>query len=591
MRKTPILFCLLAGLFFALFSYSVSAQVSLDSLKAQLPKTSGRDKIDLQNKIARQLLYTSHTEADSLLNATIEESESLNYERGKCLAQVLRSTLLMFQSKFAEAKSAYTESIAFAERIGHDEALAYGKLGLGALYVNKGEYALGYENNIEGLKYARAIQNADLELTYLMNIGVISQLLKDYDEAEKFLLQALEIGARENLIHRQGQIHGNLGIIELNRKNYGLSIDHHRKAIGYFEKINARTQSAVAYQNMGFSYAKSGNNPEAEKAYDQSLDLRLVTGDSLGYARGLRYKAELFLDTDQLSIAQDLLSDALTVTKAYNNEVLLSEIYQLQFRSYEEQRDFRKAFEVHKEYMAIKDTLTAKANRNKLSELTAEFEFEKLENENKLRLSENEIKDLKIKQRNQQLAGALSLIVLIFAWALWKRKQLRNKLEIKEKDFEIAQKEVQLRASQFEAEKMKLVQYANQLLSKNEELEAKRDQLETKISSSLEEREEIDSLIEKLRFTINEEKDWTAFRLYFDALFPEFFERVNLKLETELTMYEQRLVALIKISLSNKEIGGILNISRNSVVRAKHRLRQKFRFEENKDLEDFLIGL
>lgn len=591
MPKTHVLFSLLVGLFFALFSYPIFAQAQLDSLKALLPESSGTDKIDIQNKIARQLLYISHTDAENLLNEIIRESETLNYESGECLARVLRSTLYMFQSKFAEAKKAYALSIAFAERIGHQEALAYGKLGLGALYINKGEYALAYENHIEGVQFARAIKNEDLELTYLMNIGVINQMLEDYDEAEKFLLQALEIGTRNNLTHRQGQIHGNLGIIELNRKNYGLSIDHHRKAIGYFEKINARTQSAVSFQNMGFSYAKSGNATEAEKSYNRSLELRIATGDSLGYARGIRYMAELFLDTDRLSRAQNLLSEALGVTKTYNNEVLLSEILELRVRLFEDKRDFRNALEVQKELMTLKDTLTAKANRNKLAQLTAEFEFEKLEKDNQLRSSENQLKDLKISQRNQQLVAAIAVIILIFIWALWKRKQFRNKLLIKEKDFEIAQKEVQLRSSEFEAEKMRLVQYANQLLSKNEELESKREQLEARISDSQEEREELDLLIEKLRSTINEEKDWTAFRLYFDALFPDFFGRVNQKLESELTMYEQRLMALIKISLSNKEIGGILNISRNSVVRAKHRLRQKFGFEENKDLEEFLIKL
>ncbi len=591
MHKTPLRISFFAGLLFVLFSYPVFSQARLDSLRALLPNASGKEKIDIQNKMARALIYISHTEADSLLKATIQQSDELEYDGGKYMAQMVRSTLLMFQSKFAESRKSYIESIAFAELINHEEALAYGKLGLGALYINKGEYALAYENHIEGVEYARAIENADLELTYLMNIGVINQLLKDYDEAEKFLLQALEIGAENNLIHRQGQIHGNLGIIELNRKNYGLSIDHHKKAIDFFNQLNLRTQLAVSFQNLGFSYAKSGNGEEAEKSYDKSLDLRIATGDSLGYARGLRYKSELFIDTDKLSRAQPLLSEALEIARAYNNEVLLSEIHDLRVKLFEGQRNFRKALEVQKELITLKDTLIAKANRSKLAELTAEYEFERLENENQLRSSENELKDLKISQRNQQLAGALALILLIIAWALWKRKQLRNKLVIKQKDFEIAQKEVRLRSSEFEAEKMRLVQYANQLLSKNEELESKRQQLESKISSSQEEREELDSLIEKLRSTINEEKDWTAFRLYFDALFPGFFDRINEKLEAEATMYEQRLIALIKISLSNKEIGGILNISRNSVVRAKHRLRQKFHFEDNKDLEDFLVRL
>lgn len=588
MPRTSILSTFSALFLLVLFSYPLNAQTDLDSLRALVSQTGGEARIDIKNKIARRLLYVSHTEAEQLLEEIIRESDELNYDNGKGLAQVLRSTLYMFQSKFAEAKSAYAKSIAFAEQIGHQEALAYGKLGLGGLYINKGELALAYENHIEGVKFARAIANADLELSYLMNIGVINQLLEDYDEAEKYFTQALEIGEVNKLNHRLGQIHGNLGIIEMKRKNYGLSIDNYTKAIKYFEELNANTQSAISYQNIGFSYAKLRNYGEAEKAYDKSLELRLLSGDSLGYARGLRYKGELYMESNELLRAQNFFSRALPITKKYNNKVLLSEIYELQFKTYEKQSNFRMALEAHKNFMSSKDTLTAKANRNKIAELTAEFEFEKLENENKLRSSENEIKDLKIGQRNQQLSGVIVLLVLVVFWALWKRKQLRNRLVIKEKDHQIAQKEVQLRASEFEAEKMQLVHYANQLLSKNEELEVTRVLLESKITDGTEEREEIDSLIEKLRSTINEKKDWTVFRLYFDSLFPNYFDRLVEYGGFELTMYEQRLIALVKITLSNKEIGGILNISRNSVVRAKHRLRQKFGFEENKVFEDFL---
>lgn len=591
MRQTPSLFCLIAGCFFVLFSHNAFSQKKLDSLRALIPQRVGKERVDLQNIIARQLLYHSHTEAEQLINQTIEACDSLNYQSGKSLALVIRGTLYQFQSKFNAAKTSYEKAILLAEEANNQEALAYGQLGLGGLYINKGELALAYENHINGLKSARTLENPDLELTYLMNMGVIKQLLTAYEEAERLLLDALAIAEKHDLAHRFGQVYGNLGIVELKRKNYGKSIDYQQQALKYFNELKAYTQAAVSLQNIGFSHAKLRESEKAILAYDQSLKLRLQSGDSLGYGRGLRYKGELFFETNQQKEAQALLVQALRIAQNFKNDVLISEIYELQFKSFKKQGNFRKALEAHIQYSSVKDSLIQLANRNKISELNSTFELEKLEDENILQARENEIQDLKIEQQNQLLAGAIILLFLVAIWGFLRRKQLSNRLKLTEKDHLIAQKEVELRAREFESDKMKLIRYADQLLSKNQELEDKKNQLENKISDSLEEKKEIDALIEKLRSTINDEKDWTAFRLYFDTLFGDFFDKLTTYSNAEFTMYEQRLIALIKISLSNKEIGGILNISRNSVVRAKHRLRQKFDFEENKDLEDFLIKL
>jgi len=591
MILTPIRKHFYTSLIFVLFIASLNAQNPLDSLRTELTNASGTGRIDIQLLMARQLLYVSHNEASELLDEIRENSLNLDYDEGLCMSMVVRATLFMFQSKYDEAKKQYNEAIALAEELDYQQALAYGKLGLGGLYINKGEYALAYENHIEGLKSAKVLNNADLELTYLMNIGVIKQLLEEYDEAENYLTQAREIGEANELNHRLGQVFGNLGIIELKRKNYGLAIDYQTKAVGYFKELNAITQSAISYQNIGYCHAKLQNYAEADKAYDQSIEYRLASGDSLGYARGLRYKGELYLETDQLSRSDKLLAQALVIAERYKNDVLLSEIYELQSKAFELARNFNAALVAHRKFMTIKDSLTIRSNRSKISELTTEFELDKLAAENDLKASENLVKELKIRQKNIQLIGSLILLVMVVIWTVWKRKQLKNKLVLSEKDNQIARQQVALRSKQFEEEKASLLSYADQLLSKNHDLETKKQELEARLVENSDGQSEIEGLVIKLRDTINDENDWTAFRVYFDMVFPDFFEALKRYKALDFTMYEQRLLALIKIGLTNKEIARILIISRNSVVRAKYRLRQKFEFDETKAFEEFVVNL
>jgi len=75
--------------------------------------------------------------------------------------------------------------------------------------------------------------------------------------------------------------------------------------------------------------------------------------------------------------------------------------------------------------------------------------------------------------------------------------------------------------------------------------------------------------------------------MLFEAAYPKFIQSFKEKVP-EATHNHQRLAALMKIQLSNKEIASIFNISRDSVVRSKYRLRQKMGLETNQEMEDYL---
>lgn len=60
----------------------------------------------------------------------------------------------------------------------------------------------------------------------------------------------------------------------------------------------------------------------------------------------------------------------------------------------------------------------------------------------------------------------------------------------------------------------------------------------------------------------------------FDNVYENYLANL-LEKHPELTSYNLRLAALVKLQLSNKEIASILNIAESSVKKAKGRLKQK----------------
>ncbi|MGB5236435.1 MAG: LuxR C-terminal-related transcriptional regulator, partial [Flavobacteriaceae bacterium] len=59
----------------------------------------------------------------------------------------------------------------------------------------------------------------------------------------------------------------------------------------------------------------------------------------------------------------------------------------------------------------------------------------------------------------------------------------------------------------------------------------------------------------------------------------------------EITKNELRLMALLKMNLSSKEIATILNISSEGIKKARYRLRKKLDISSEESLQEMVLSL
>jgi DNA-binding CsgD family transcriptional regulator len=98
-------------------------------------------------------------------------------------------------------------------------------------------------------------------------------------------------------------------------------------------------------------------------------------------------------------------------------------------------------------------------------------------------------------------------------------------------------------------------------------------------------------LIEELsEQSILTEDDWQRFKTLFGKLYPGIFEKIN-KHVNNITQAEQRMAALTLLHLTTKQMAAVLGISPNSVIKAKHRMRDRFNLQTDKEVEDFIVSL
>lgn len=580
-------------LLYLLFSVNLFAQQArIDSVRSQIPLLQGKEKVDAINSLTRGLMYTTPDEAMELTIQATQLSEEIDYLEGKVMSLINQGVVLNGKSLYLDAEDVLNEAKRLAVSIGFQRGEAYANLSLVTIQMRKSDYDKAVELSFAGINLAKKMGSVDLEVSNLINIASVKQSLKDYTNAQRFLLEAWKLAETNPEISeiRKGQINGSLGIASAANKDYGIALTYFQEALRFFETANSQAQIANVLLNMGYSYAELGEVAHALQHYDHAEAIWTTLNNQRSLAIILKNRGELMISAGQPTSAIDILNEALA-KEAFMDDLLISEIYGLLAQASERLSEHRAALNYYKKYVALNDSISDRATERNIAQMTEQFELQKLSTEKELQLQQFEIENLKIsKSRQMILVVAVVLLLLVF-WAVWNRNKLKNKLVMQEKDRLIARQEMLLQQHNFESENERLVAYANGLLSRNETLEKKTHQLEEQLEGDPSRNLEVEELVDKMHVAINGDKDWAAFVIYFEAAYPHFFSMIETKKKVGLTTSEQRLLALLKINLSNKEIASLLNISSGSVIRAKYRLKQKLGFVEAKEMLGFLADL
>ena len=130
----------------------------------------------------------------------------------------------------------------------------------------------------------------------------------------------------------------------------------------------------------------------------------------------------------------------------------------------------------------------------------------------------------------------------------------------------------------------KLNELLNVIRQKNKKLEELNQKLTDK--TKMEKADVLTSVSD----AFNSEQEWENFRISFEQIHSGFFDRL-LSIHSDLTSYELRLSALLRLNLSSKEIGSVLNISASSVNTGRYRMRKKLNLTETDDLVRYLVTI
>jgi DNA-binding CsgD family transcriptional regulator len=239
----------------------------------------------------------------------------------------------------------------------------------------------------------------------------------------------------------------------------------------------------------------------------------------------------------------------------------------------EKQGDYQSALLYHKKYFIQNDSIYGLEKLKSINNLQLEYERYKNEKEVEILTERNK----RSKLRNLALWVGLGLLVALFGAVLYAFRQKLQKSKLSRLQVE----------QELDHKKQELIAFALQLAHKNEVLED--------VKSSINEWKEsqnksMNSIIKKIDFNKNDERSWGEFRERFVAVHKNFESDIQ-KMFPDVTASELRLMALIKMTLTNKEIASILNITPAGIKKARYRLRKKLDLNTSDSLEKFIYNI
>jgi FixJ family two-component response regulator len=86
------------------------------------------------------------------------------------------------------------------------------------------------------------------------------------------------------------------------------------------------------------------------------------------------------------------------------------------------------------------------------------------------------------------------------------------------------------------------------------------------------------------------ESQWEQFRRHFESIHKSFFVKLR-ETNSSLTQTDLQLCAYIKLNMGTKEIARLMNISPESVITHRYRLRKKISLKPDETLDEIVHKL
>ncbi|WP_165395191.1 tetratricopeptide repeat protein [Flagellimonas allohymeniacidonis] len=610
---------------FSCFILKIQAQENktLDSiLQAYQKQPNDTTKVFLGNLLCKELTYTSPQEAYRYANEMVSISKELDYKQGMAMGNYALGLYFRNRHQIDSAEYSFKKSLQFytenndirgamsnntqladlnIQKTDYVQAMSYLDQNIelydnraflpnvkksdfkyigstyhtiSTVYYNKGLLQLSLKHQLRALKlykkYAEEIYVADA----LNGLGTLESDLGNTAQAIRYYEQALKIYQKLGDVNFTCLTLENLGNSLKTLGRHTEAFDSYFKALKISKENKYSLSEATIHNGLGRNYLAVDDTKNALKHFEQSLQLF----KEMKYPAAIQYTysgfGEFYYKTNDPESSVFYFTKGIVIADSTQSIKSALHLYKKRSESFQEIGKYKEGLDDYMMYSALKDSVFNETKSQQIEELRIIYDTEKKEQEIALLEQKAEISNLQ--KLLLRLGLGLSLFIFGLGYYALRQKMKRNKLEKEHVDAQLAFK------------KKELTTQALLLAKKNETLESLKQKAEE--IKSAKDKKGISQLVNTINFDLQDDNNWENFARYFEEVHRDFNTTIKSKFP-DVSSNELRLMALLKMNLSTKEIANILNISHEGVRKAYYRLRKKLGLTPDESLRDFVITL
>lgn len=411
--------------------------------------------------------------------------------------------------------------------------------------------------------------------TLLNNLGLVHWRLGDNEAAMECYNESAQLAEEIGQKRLVGLTHTNMALILKEQRLFEQAFEHNNKAIEIFLEIKEPRDLAIAYNNQGQIYRFSDQFDLALKYYELSLKVCQEIGYKEGMATAWQNISTVYAKKRNAAKAFEAARKCLALSLQLKSKVRISEGYLELSKNHEwfARPDsalyyYKKHYEVEKEVMDANQSERLSQYQAGLGMEVKNLRIKNLQNEKEI-----------ANNRLWLIAFSILAVLLIFAFFIYR---FLSKIRFRKRQLEL---ELYNTQQIIDIKEQELKTYIIDLSKKNAIINSLQEEKLPEQEETPEATE--DEIAELLEQKILTDEDWAQFQTRFKAIYPGFFVRIK-ESHIPLTEAETRILVLMRLELSGKDMANILGISPQSVRVCKMRLKKKLPSEKYETVEDFL---
>lgn len=351
------------------------------------------------------------------------------------------------QSKYDSSIYFYEKAIPLYEKTGKRERTSQSASNIAIAFQQQSNYSKALYYQQKSLKIHEEDSNISGQAYTTVNMANTYQNMGDKQRAESYFLKSIELSKKKQLTNVELYAYTNLSSMFLDMLQWQRAFDYAMEAAKLGGKMGDLGIQAASFSKAALAKANLNEPGDALLLSKQAIaladtvDQPMITNQaysSMGFVLKSQKKWKQAIPFYEKGLAS--LKDADLFIE--ENGQLFKEMSEC----YEQTGNMAKALEMYKRYTVIADSVHSRDNIQKATELTMNFEFDKKEQDAKVKQAAKD--ELNRTRMLGLLSGlGLSLIIIIGAFIGYRGKQRANALLRNQKD-EIENTLVRLKEAQ-----------------------------------------------------------------------------------------------------------------------------------------------